>query len=110
MSTARLFRMTMLGEQTRRGARDIELLVQRYDIDFYRRVDVADAGLASVRAPITLGVQHNSEHLEAGAYPLAHEVGMLTNATAEHDRIRASQYRQVGADILAYAVTEHLDG
>src|SRR6266849_9246295 len=110
MSTARLFRMIVLGEQTCRGARDIELLVQRYDIDFYRRVDVADAGLASVRAPITLGVQHNSEHLEAGAYSLAHEVGMLATAAAEHERIRASQYCQIRADILAYAVAEHLDG
>src|SRR6185369_229563 len=104
-------RHRLLLHAAHRVARDEQLLVGGNHPHTHLAARPGDVAFRPVhRASVLLGIERDAEEDQIGADALADRGRVLADAAGEDDGFGAVQTRQVGADVLAHAQAEEIDG
>ena len=65
-------------------------------------------GHLTLRLLVFFLVQFDTKPAKVGTYALAHNRGILADATSEHDRVNTAQKHHVGAHVMTHRCYEHI--
>src|SRR6266581_2015491 len=92
------------------GAISHTVPLHRHDIGVQRGVIRTDAGWRPSRGGIPRRVQSQATPVHLGTDARTYLWSVFSNATTKENGISAVEHRQVGGNVLADAIAEHLHG